>query len=65
MPNIPYFSYLCLQEEYNRAGLPLVDVVVDPYLANQLRPHQKDGVLFLYECVMGFKNYQGNGAILA
>jgi len=57
--------HMYLQQEYNRAGLPLVDVVVDPYLVNRLRPHQKDGVTFLYECVMGFKDYQGNGAILA
>ena len=54
-----------LQQECNRAGLSLVDVVVDPYIANRLRPHQKDGVVFLYECVMGFRGYQGNGAILA
>ena len=54
-----------LQQEHNRAGLPLVDIVVDPYLVSRLRPHQKDGVIFLYECVMGLRGYQGNGAILA
>jgi len=39
----------------NKSGLPVVDVVVDPFLTNQLRPHQRDGLLFLYECVMGMR----------
>lgn len=42
-----------------------VDVVVDPILARHLRPHQKEGVRFLYECIMGLKTFNGNGAILA
>jgi DNA repair and recombination protein RAD54B len=40
------------------------DVVIDPFLAKVLRPHQIDGVKFLYECVMGF-GPSGKGAILA
>lgn len=40
---------------FNKAGLPVVDVVVDPYIANNLRQHQKEGLLFLYECVMGMR----------
>ncbi|KAK9495938.1 SNF2 family N-terminal domain-containing protein [Lipomyces doorenjongii] len=43
----------------------IVDVVVDPYLSKFLRPHQRDGVRFLYECVMGMKGIPGNGALLA
>lgn len=43
----------------------IVDVVVDPHLGKFLRPHQKEGVQFLYECVMGMRDYQGKGAILA
>ncbi|KAK9385667.1 SNF2 family N-terminal domain-containing protein [Lipomyces mesembrius] len=43
----------------------VVDVVVDPYLSKFLRPHQRDGVRFLYECVMGMKGIPGNGALLA
>ncbi|NXD18830.1 RA54B protein, partial [Spelaeornis formosus] len=50
---------------FNKAGLPLVDVVVDPYIANNLRPHQKEGILFLYECVMGMRVSGRFGAILA
>ncbi|GME73736.1 unnamed protein product [Ambrosiozyma monospora] len=41
------------------------DVVVDPVLANTLRPHQKEGIKFLYECVMGHRDFKGQGAILA
>nr|XP_046188383.1 DNA repair and recombination protein RAD54B-like isoform X2 [Oncorhynchus gorbuscha] len=53
------------QWAYNKAGLPLVDVVVDPYLTAHLRPHQRDGLLFLYECVMGMRATCRYGAILA
>ncbi|KAL8720907.1 MAG: hypothetical protein Q9225_002293 [Loekoesia sp. 1 TL-2023] len=42
-----------------------VDVVVDPLLASKLREHQKEGVKFLYECVMGLRDHNGRGAILA
>ena len=41
------------------------DQYVPPILAKWLRPHQREGVEFLYQCVMGMKNYNGNGAILA
>uniref|UniRef100_A0A8C8RUC6 RAD54 homolog B n=1 Tax=Pelusios castaneus TaxID=367368 RepID=A0A8C8RUC6_9SAUR len=50
---------------FNKAGLPVVDVVVDPYLVNHLRPHQKEGIGFLYECVMGMRVSGRYGAILA
>ncbi|KAF9347001.1 DNA repair and recombination protein rad54b [Mortierella sp. AD094] len=43
----------------------LVDVVVDPLLGRHLRPHQKEGVQFLYECVMQMRDINGQGAILA
>ncbi|XP_047455730.1 DNA repair and recombination protein RAD54B [Mugil cephalus] len=49
----------------NKSGLPVVDVVVDPYLTTHLRPHQRDGLLFLYECVMGMRAAGRYGAILA
>ncbi|NWW53625.1 RA54B protein, partial [Pedionomus torquatus] len=53
------------QWTFNKAGLPVVDVVVDPYIANNLRPHQKEGIIFLYECVMGMRVSGRFGAILA
>ncbi|XP_072324135.1 DNA repair and recombination protein RAD54B isoform X2 [Scyliorhinus torazame] len=50
---------------FNKANLPLLDVVVDPYLTMHLRPHQWDGVIFLYECIMGMRTTGRFGAILA
>ncbi|KAK0567835.1 helicase [Tilletia horrida] len=54
------------QKLFNKKNLPVVDVVIDPILAKQLRPHQREGVKFLYECMMGMRG-EGNatGAILA
>lgn len=46
-------------------GKTVVDVVVDPLLGKFLRPHQVLGVQFLYECVLGYRSYQGRGALLA
>ncbi|EDW57784.1 DNA repair and recombination protein RAD54-like [Drosophila virilis] len=41
-----------------------VHVVVDPILSNVLRPHQREGVRFMYECVEG-KRGNFNGCIMA
>jgi SNF2 family DNA or RNA helicase len=41
------------------------NVFVPPLLAKWLRPHQREGVAFMYQCVMGLKDYHGNGCILA
>ncbi|KAH7025591.1 DNA repair and recombination protein RAD26 [Macrophomina phaseolina] len=46
-------------------GKQIVDVVVDPVLSKHLRDHQRQGVQFLYECVMGMGAYNGQGVILA
>lgn len=46
-------------------GKQVVDVVVDPLLTRSLRQHQREGVAFLYECVMGMKGHCGEGAVLA
>ncbi|KAF1942972.1 DNA repair and recombination protein RAD26 [Clathrospora elynae] len=45
-------------------GKQIVDVVVDPVLSKHLRDHQREGVRFLYECVMGMR-CEGEGAIMA
>lgn len=42
-----------------------VDVVVDPLIARHLREHQREGIKFLYECVMGIRGEEMRGAILA
>jgi len=41
------------------------NVFVPPILAKWLRPHQREGVNFMYQCVMGMKDYDGQGCILA
>ena len=46
-------------------GKQIVDVVVDPLLTKHLREHQREGVKFMYECVMGMRDFDGQGAILA
>lgn len=46
-------------------GKQVVDVVVDPLLTQHLREHQREGVKFMYECVMGMRDFDGQGAILA
>ena len=45
-------------------GKQVVDVVVDPVLSKHLRDHQREGVKFLYDCVMGMRG-EGEGAIMA
>ena len=59
------FNIFVSQLENNKKVATIVDVVVDPYIASVLRPHQREGVTFLYECVMGMRGFSGNGAILA
>ncbi len=46
-------------------GKQIVDVVVDPILTKHLREHQREGMKFMYECVMGMRDFDGQGAILA
>ncbi|XP_069456727.1 DNA repair and recombination protein RAD54B isoform X2 [Ovis canadensis] len=50
---------------FNKNCFPVVDVVIDPHLVYYLRPHQKEGIIFLYECVMGMRVNGRCGAILA
>ncbi len=40
-------------------------VVVDRMLTRWLRPHQREGVKFMFECVMGLRDFEGTGCILA
>ncbi|XP_074640679.1 DNA repair and recombination protein RAD54B-like [Tubulanus polymorphus] len=53
------------QRENDKLNQSIIDVVVDPYLCAHLRPHQREGVMFLYECMMGMRDFPGKGAILA
>ncbi|WQF85183.1 Putative helicase, P-loop containing nucleoside triphosphate hydrolase, SNF2-like domain superfamily [Colletotrichum destructivum] len=44
---------------------PRVPVVIDPRLAKVLRPHQVEGVKFMYRCVTGMIEEKANGCIMA
>lgn len=40
-------------------------VIVDPRLLSKLRQHQKDAIVFLYECLLGIRDPEHLGALLA
>lgn len=44
---------------------PRVPVVIDPRLTKVLRPHQIEGVKFMYRCVTGMIDEKANGCIMA
>lgn len=44
---------------------PRVPVVIDPQLTKVLRPHQVDGVKFLYRATTGLIDEKANGCIMA
>ena len=44
---------------------PRVPVVIDPILAQKLRPHQVEGVKFLYRATTGLIEEKANGCIMA
>ncbi|KAJ7675096.1 SNF2 family N-terminal domain-containing protein [Mycena rosella] len=52
-------------KRFNKKNLPVVAVVLDPILSPRMRPHQIEGVKFMYECVMGLRKHEGQGCILA
>ncbi|KAF0696783.1 Aste57867_12445 [Aphanomyces stellatus] len=42
-----------------------VEMVVPPLIGKFLRPHQREGVQFMFDCVSGVRGFAGNGCILA
>jgi DNA repair and recombination RAD54-like protein len=44
---------------------PKVPVVIDPKLAKMLRPHQVEGVKFMYRCTTGMIDENAQGCIMA
>ncbi|KAF2760128.1 DNA repair protein, SNF2 family [Pseudovirgaria hyperparasitica] len=44
---------------------PRVPVVIDPRLAKVLRPHQVEGVKFMYQCTTGMIDSKAQGCIMA
>lgn len=47
------------------AKFPNVPVVIDPKLGKILRPHQREGVRFLYRCTAGLVHAKAKGCIMA
>lgn len=60
--NLPPFEPLVLWADPND---PENKIEVIPELACRLRPHQREGVQFLFECAMGMRGFDGQGCILA
>lgn len=59
-PDVSAHDQLTQQENQK-----LVHVVVDPVLSKVLRPHQREGVKFMYDCVTGVRIEQNYGCIMA
>lgn len=52
------------QLTHNTSKKPVVDVIVAQHLTNVLKDYQKEGVKFLYSCVMGITSENFKGCIL-
>ena len=64
-PNAPNALVLNSQQWQQGRCSGVAPVTVDPYIGRHLRPHQRKGVTFLYECVMGLREANRFGAVLA
>ena len=53
------------QKQLKTGSCNLIKVSVIGCLAKHLRPHQREGVCFLYDCLMGYRNLDHCGCILA
>lgn len=58
--NLPSFEPLVL---WSHPDDPQNKVEVIPQLACKLRPHQREGVQFLFECTMGLRGFEGEVTI--
>jgi len=54
-------------DQWNQSSTssPITPVIIDPFLCRQLRPHQIEGVKFLYKCLAPANGKAGGGCILA
>jgi DNA repair and recombination RAD54-like protein len=62
LPHEPLTVWEPSAEEATDGYVPLQ---VPPVLAQFLRPHQRAGVEFCCECLLGMREFEGNGCILA
>ena len=54
-----------IEQTFKTRPRPSQSVEVPGVLAKWLRPHQREGVSFMYECVMSLRGFNGAGCILA
>lgn len=52
-------------DKEQKKEIPKVPVVLDPRLAKVLRPHQVEGVKFMYRCTTGLVDENAGGCIMA
>lgn len=65
-PNAP--DAIILLQTLNQGSKQSVPIVLDPYISKRMRPHQREGIRFLFDCTSGnfLRNGEaGQGAILA
>ncbi len=62
LPHEPLVVWSPTPEE---VGEGLVPIEVPKVLCQFLRPHQRAGVQFCCECLLGMREFKGNGCILA
>jgi hypothetical protein len=60
--DLPPYEPLVLWEAEDGSGHK---IEVIPDLTGKLRPHQREGVQFLFECTMAQRGFEGEGCILA
>ena len=66
-PGAPNALVLCTPGDARlaAAGTPCnIAVVVDPHVGGKMRPHQREGVQFMFEAVMGMRDPQHHGCML-
>lgn len=56
---------LGIKKNVDKEERPKVPVVIDPRLAKVLRPHQIEGVKFMYRCTTGLIDDKAEGCIMA
>lgn len=58
-------SFIIQASFTDEKGNHTAPVVLDPHLTQVMKPHQKEGLVFLYNCINGLADYRGTGCILA
>ena len=62
--NLLFFNFR-FSSPFNPSTVATFPYQVIASLASKLRPHQREGVQFLFDCTMGMKGFEGEGCILA